>query len=58
MFNSLLRTFRLALLIVQFLKGMKKNKKGNKMLLWGNLYINDNPRLRKINSITFVYLKK
>lgn len=58
MCNSLLRAFILALLVVQFLKGMKKSKKGNKMLLMGNLYINDSSRLRKISSFTFVYLKK
>lgn len=57
MFNSLLRTFILALLIVQSLKGVKKTNKGNKMLFGENLYINDSPRLRKMNSLTFVYLK-
>lgn len=56
MSNKLLRAFILALLIVQFLNGVKKSYKGN--AIWESLIINNSSRLGKMNSFISVCLKK
>lgn len=55
MSNKLLRAFIVALLIVQFLNGVKKSYKGN--AIWESLIINNSSRLGKMNSFISVCLK-